>query len=364
MAQKISMNFSIFNFRHIRPVLILISLVLLLEACFRLYYFGMPAVYNFWNYSPRSNMFTNIVTQHADPDIGYVMPAYLSTHFKAKPFNTNNRGFRLVPDNSFQSSNTAQAAIKIAILGASNDMGAGVGDSEVYANVLQKNLNQLYGSQIAVDNYAVGGYKALQIEKSFWEFVHNDRPDIIVIPVYRELLNNVYQPRSLESIQPGFFNLRFKLIDFFCLNAVRKEYKDLLNFATQNKLLGNTTHWHSDTPLQSDGSKRNLLQERVIYTRLINELKTTGYQVIIVSLPMIHSSDFNYRLYQHSWDEWISTVSADLVIDRVLQLQHLMHSGNSVYPGDPHPNAYLHAITADILTEEIRPLLISRGINR
>ena len=128
-------------------------------------------------------METDLVEPGADLMV-YQLKPNLDATFKDASFTTNRWGMR---DRDYTPAR-APGTLRIALLGASYEQGAGVANHETFEAILEDSLNVVlddspYG-RIEILNFATGGYSPLQNAALVSEKVKAFQPDIVVYAVY------------------------------------------------------------------------------------------------------------------------------------------------------------------------------------
>jgi len=340
------MNLSTSSFKMLRIAIALISLFFVAEASFRYYYFGVEAIYRFWTYSPRGVTISKFVEADKNPTIGYKLSPNKRGLFKAAYLSVNSLGFR---GNSKSTIDKPAHTYRITLLGASFDMGAGVSNVQTYAYLLEQRLNNTLSQHFEIQNHAVGGYKALQIEGAFWQNVEKFKPDLILLPVYPKLFNNKSPPHQLSDLSKFCFEIRCHLQDSFLLNALRHLARDATRNLNKNRLFGNKKHWISTTTEKQQINKGQKKYNEV-FKRFINNLKAAGYKVVILRLPTLDSYTRRQRKkINRSWKQWLKEVKPTLVIDTSYEIKSRISLNDRLYLGDNHPNSRVHSLYADAI---------------
>jgi hypothetical protein len=213
-------------------------------------------------------------------------------------------------------------------------------------------------------NFASGGYKALQVEKTFWEYVRPFEPDLVLLPVHADVLSGRYRPRKLSAAGDKAFDIRYKLIDFFSLQAIRTGMRDALKSMQAKGWYGQAGHWRF-RPKPTRKKKKTgkpvmkpLVTEHEIYYRFVKDLQQQGYRVAATRLPRLETvNDKNAPAYEAHWNKWLAEAQPDLVIDTYRQLAGKIDKTDNVYPGDMHPNARVHGLYAQAIYEQLWPYL-------
>jgi hypothetical protein len=333
-------------------LLAVVGSFLLLEAVFRAWNIGPEAVYSFWNYSPRGLVLTEHVIEDPHPQLGYRLAPGSSGFFKAARFTTNSLGFRGAETGLEKKS----GVFRIAVLGASVTLGSGVTDEEVYSSQLQNRLDGVAPGKFEVLNFAVGGYKALQVQKHFWTVAEPFKPDLVLLKFDIETVGEVNQPRRLGELRNRHFELRYHLVDFFSLQAIRMWARDNLQALRRSGWYGYSGHWQYRLPDPAGKQKRT---EGSLVSTFSRELARRDYRLMILRLPDIRlrNTERAQRLSEKRWSDWQSRFTYDVVIDTNRQLAGKLSREDRIYPGELHPNARAHALYADAIFEQLWPLL-------
>jgi len=350
------MNLSTFNFKMTRMLIALLSLFLMSEAAFRVYHFGAESIYRFWEYNPRAITDSTFVDAASNPKIGYKLSANKEGRFKAASLSVNSLGFR-GDDNS--TVNKPKLTYRITLLGASIDMGAGVSNKQTYAHRLEQHLNTAFSQPIEVQNHAVGGYKALQIETSFWANVDKFKPDLILLPLHPEFFNRVYQPIHLENSHAFCFEIRCHLQNFFFLKALMSYTRDLTKGLHKIGWFGDKKHWR---PIRDNKNKKdniNSTKEGAIFKRFIDQLKEANYKVVVMRLPTLdsHSTQQKSGNANEVWDRWLNESKPTLAINTSNEIQSKISLNDSIYLGDKHPNSRVHSLYASAIFHSLSPFI-------
>lgn len=338
----------------LRVVITLISLFLVTEAGFRYYYFGAKAVYTFWEYSPRGITISKFVERDQNPKIGYRLSPNTKGLFKAAPLSVNTLGFR----GNESTINKPKHVYRIASLGPSIAMGAGVSNKQTYAKLLENRLNETFHFNIEIQNHAVGGYKALQIETSFWQNVDKFKPDLVLLPIYPRLFNNRSPSRQLKDLSSVCFEIRCHLQDYFFLNALSYFARNFTQDLQKAGLFGVEKHWQPVSKQKKSITKKPL-KDSAILKRFITDLKAAGYKVVILRLPTLesNSSKQKEKTISLTWNRWLSEANPTLVIDTSYEIESKISLNDRIYLGDNHPNSTVHSLYADAIFPSLSPFI-------
>ena len=330
----------------LRVIIALISLFLITEAGFRYYHFGVDGVFKFWEYTPRGITISKFVEHDQNPKVGYRLSPNTKGLFKAAPLSINALGFRGDESTIEKPAHT----YRIASLGPSIAMGAGVSNKQTYAQLLENRLNETFPFSIEIQNHAVGGYKALQIEASFWQSVDKFKPDLVLLPVYPKQLNQQFPPHQLRDPNDFCFEIRCHLQDYYSLNALSYLARDFTRGLQKIELFGVGKHWKPASKERQEKSKK-ILKESAILKRFITDLKAAGYKVVILRLPTLEGylTKQKERAVNLAWERWLTKNNPTLVIDTSYSVKPKISLNDKIYLGDNHPNPRVHLLYADAI---------------
>jgi hypothetical protein len=347
------MNSSIFSFRAWRMATAVIAFFLLMEAIFRIWYFGPESVYAFWRYSPEPIGSAGVVVPDTSSRIGYRMVSGQSGYFKGAPFKTNSHGFR----GGEVAIEKAHDVFRIAVLGSSVTMGWGVSNHQTWPAQLQELLDEKASGKFEVLNFAVGGYKALQIEAHFWKQVVHFNPDLVMLPLETTQLNKrVRAPKNFGEFRENkTFKLRYHLNDFFSLATIRTYAWDMLKELKQLGWYGHAPHWRvSQSSLQEDGKKMKVSRAKLV-KKFSSQLSEANMPLIVFGLPISLIMDEGERKMEKSlYQNFVNNVLAFSVYDDVA---NLIGPKDRIYPGDRHPNSRAHRLFSESIFRNIWPYL-------
>jgi len=133
--------------------------------------------------------------------------SYIGT-WKDAPFRTNSQGFR---GREFEQT-APQGTLRIALVGASYEVGAGVDDDEIFPVLIENTLNREYAGKTYANyeilNCSVGGYGMVQRTLLLEQKVMQFRPNVVLLTVYpteeTRLLNHLVNMTIAERITEPF----------------------------------------------------------------------------------------------------------------------------------------------------------------
>lgn len=331
-----------------------VGIFLLAEVAFRSYYFGLESIYKPSDYSPRAITISKFIEADPNPLIGYKLSANQKGLFKGAPLSVNSQGFR----GSEPAGNQLPPTYQISLLGASIDMGAGVSNESTYANALERQLNAALPFSIKIQNHAVGGYKAIQIEQSFWANVDKLEPNMILLPVHPMFFNKTYQPHQVDRGNSFCFEIRCHFQDFFILKLLTSYARELTLNLRKTQLFGTKNHWNSLAKKNSPFEKLNSSKEGDIFKRFIKNLRRAGYTVVVLRLPTLKTySALEEAKMNNAWNKWLNEVNPPFTIDTSGDLKPKISSSDSIYPGDMHPNQTVHSLYANAILQPLSTIL-------
>lgn len=185
--------------------------LLLAEAGLRLRYFGAQALLHPGRYSPRPIPMTGLWA-------GYGLKPASRGYFKGAPFSVNSLGLR-----GPEAGRRKPAGVyRIAVVGDSFTMGAGVSDDEAYPRRLEKLLSARCGRPFEVLNFGVGGYDFPQLLADACGRAKTFSPDMVLVG-FDELNDLPRKAGPVWSEQDKLPSLERQAPDSF-LAALASEY--------------------------------------------------------------------------------------------------------------------------------------------
>lgn len=330
-------------------IVLIVAGFLAAEMATRVALFGLDALVHPLRYSPRPNTLTDLAAPNADPVLTYRLNPGARGYFKGQRFSVNDDGFRGGPVAPAKPA----GVFRIASLGASITMGAGVADQEVYSAALAELLNGVVPGRFEVINASVGGYSARQIAVLYDQHVAKYRPDLVLFPVfysgYQALDDAVpvsYPP--LQSFVPARTDLRGYLLDSFLYQGLRETARAWLN-----------SRLAVDWPVRGRPVPKAPPTIADELAKFVAQRHAEGVPVCLLVLHRINEepppSDARYR---HRIEEWVHAHPGSCLIDTVPALRGEVGIDDRVYWGDNHPNARVHGLYA----KEIFRALTNAGL--
>ncbi|MEO8506761.1 MAG: SGNH/GDSL hydrolase family protein [Betaproteobacteria bacterium] len=330
-------------------IVLIVAGFLAAEMVTRVALFGFDALVHPLRYSPRPNTLTDLAATNPDPVLTYRLNPGASGYFKGRRFSVNDGGFRGAP----LAPPKPAGVFRIASLGASITMGAGVADQEVYSAALAELLDGVAPGRFEVINASVGGYSARQIAALYDQHVAKYRPDLVLFPVfysgYQALDDAVpltYPP--LQSFFPARTDLRGYLLDSFLYQGLREMARTWLG-----------SRLSVDWPVRGRPVPPAPPTTADELAKFVAQRHAEGIPVCLLVLHRINEeppqSDAQYR---RRIEEWVRAHPGSCLVDTVPALRGRVGIDDRVYWGDNHPNARIHRLYA----EEILRALTHAGL--
>ncbi len=325
-----------------------ILFIVLGEVYFRVSYFGMKGLLNYWQYLP-VGFGHSLANLEYDDETFTGVKANSSGMLKGGYIEFNELGFR-DKERAFVKQ---EDVLRIMLIGSSVSMGPGVDQGENYAALLDSEISEFLGRRAEVINLSRAGYRMRDYIRVLSEFGSKFNPDIYIIEDYGY---RDRQPLSLEG------NSRYNTIKTimshpgylcFFIHALEREFipylkemfyiKEWRNYYNRKKRGGAKT---------ASKSEKKHQRERLIddYYKKIKIL-TGEKEVFIVSLrPMRNLSEsleplsdvkkacekYGFR-HINTYSENYGSKDKEMII----------------YVGDRHPNEEAHQIYANSILKSL-----------
>lgn len=245
--------------------------------------------------------------------------------FKLKHLSTNQHGMR---DKDYMLQKP-EDTYRIALLGGSYEMGAGVGDNENYESVAEDLLNNRYDRKFEILNFAVGGYHLIENVYNTKFNVLRFKPDALI-----------YTAHSNE-----FYRMKSRLIDLFT-SKVEIEDPFLRKIKSKSGIKSRMCRLEKDNRLKP--YIKSIIEWG--YNTIANDCKTNGIKPIWVYVPALGDGD-----YDPDFDV-VSSIAKEAGFEIII-LKDLFKDHNFknliVAPWDYHPNSNGHRIIGNKLFKEI-----------
>lgn len=353
MARNREESSSTSSFKGVRAGLAVAACLLLLEAGFRLHYFGVEALLHPVAYNPVGFLRTGFVEVDPDPAVAWRIRPSATGVFKGARFSSNEHGLRSPPVGKEK----PPGEYRIAVLGASVTMGSGVDDEEVYARRLQALLDRDYPGRFRVINFAVGGYELNQIIAAYERVVKPFSPDIVLLPMtvraFLERTKTVQWPLSFAWFEPT--ELRSYMEHFFISLALRKWFSE---FAGAHL----STDWRKLAPAAEESKFSTIDYESVKTTELLlpflEKRSAEDVDVVITLLKSPWDLPEPYRRAAlHVVRKELENVDRVSLIDTAEHIARDITLADTVYYGEKHPDATVHEEFARAIYQGLLPLL-------
>ena len=346
MALKPTATSFISNFRAARIGLLVLVPVLLFAADFRVHYFGPDGLLQAPAYSPADGRDRNLFDLHQDARIGWTLKPDLETRFKGASFTTNRHGFRT---SDYEVAKTRDV-IRIAVLGRSVTMGAGVADDEVYPARLQAMLDEQHPGRFEVLNLAVGGYHFPQMAAIYEEYVAALEPDLLLVPMTPALSIGMVSEYPHPWPQRVWGDLRPILAHSFVYEALRQALGDWIraNLASD---------WRQRVRRNRAGLPRSV-SVRGLLEHFVRRRQQEDVPVVVVMLKVNWAlSEGHQRSIVQQNRQWLNAYSNAALIDTTTALKGRVGGSDYIYYGDDHPNPKVHDLYAQLIYASLPPLL-------
>lgn len=314
-------------------ILVLSSILsfILLEVSYRYFIFGSESL----NYEKMSSVtplgLSGLIEPSRDPEIIYQLKSNLDTYFKMARFKTNSKGLRDKEYSMAKPKNT----IRVAVVGDSLTMPAGVNIEDAYHSILEEEFNRSCPTKnFEFINFAVGGYNLSQ----YWAVIRKKAmdwdPDMLLIGFCEyndfeippdKLFKGTYKVK--EKGNPFFFrSFAIRSLEQFFKNIGKKD------MAKNRRIDDNST----------------FTEEQVNYMRKLFSMigafsRGKKIPIVVVNLGITPSG-------QNELDS-IVTNSGLYYLDATSSFEGAKISEYSIYPTDNHPNSKANLVFASVIRE-------------
>ena len=275
-----------------------------------------------------------------DPLIGHVHGPNRKAHLMGVDVATNSKGLR---DREIPYDRTP-GTLRVVMVGDSGTLGWGVGPEQTYAKLLEGMLAEK-GIKAEVVNTGIGNFKAIQKVEYFLTETYKYNPDLVVF---------AYSANDAEILPPR------RAPDVFtrnCLSCVFIAGR----FDTLMRRFSARPDWTEFyLGLYQDGKAAGWLETKAHLKKLRDYCKAHGIDLLIVNIPEYHDVQ-NYAL--QSISDLAEKMAAEYGIEFVDSLAWMRTVDSPklwVSPGDPHPNALGHQLTAQAIFSKLYPMAQAR----
>lgn len=298
---------------------------LILEQTIRFYLFGADSLSYFKMKSVGSMGHTGYLQKSNLPDVVYEFKPGIDSYFKLVGFKTNSQGLR---DKEYSLEKPANT-FRVAVIGGSFTVPAGVEIDEAFHSILESRLNQEFPDlSYEFINFGVSGYRINNKIATLKHKALKYNPDLILF---------ILDGSQFTEDEEKEFNPKSKKNQFF--------QSFIYKLISKNKLFKNDNK-HQEF---LDKHKAGLNQLDLILKELSNISKKNNVPVCIVVL------DHDYTHYELSGE-----------IKQLAEMNNLYHSNTipsfqdtnirdlTIYNIDIHPNAEANRIFADAIYNDLK----------
>jgi hypothetical protein len=303
----------------------------LLEISYRYIIFGSDSL----NYEKMNSVtplgLSGLIEPSRDREIVYQLKPNLNTYFKMARFKTNSKGLRDKEYSMTKPKNT----IRVAVVGDSLTMPAGVNIEDAYHSILEEEFNtSCPRKSYEFINFAVGGYYLSQYWAVIRKKVMDWDPDMILIGFCEyndfeippdKLFEGTYKVK--EKGNPFFFQS-------FAIRSLKQFFKNLGKKDTDKNqgIDGNST----------------LTEQQVDYMHRVFSM--IGALSMEKKIPIVVANLGITPSEQHEL-EAIVTNSGLYYVDPTHSFEGAEISEHSIFPTDNHPNTKANLVIANVIRE-------------
>jgi hypothetical protein len=304
---------------------------ILFEISYRFIIFGSDSL----NYEKMNSVaplgLSGLIEPSRDREILYQLKPNLNTYFKMARFKTNSQGLR---DRGY-SMPKPKETIRVAVVGDSFTLPAGVDIEDAYHSILEEELNaRCPQNTYEFINFAVGGYYLNQ----YWAVIEKEvmkwDPDIILIGFCK--YNDYEIPPSKLFEKP--YKVKEKGHPFFFQSFAIRSLKQFIKNLGKKDINKNQ---------RIDGNS-TFAQEQVDY--MIEIFSKIGSFGIEKRIPIVVANLGITPDEQHELES-IVTNSSLYYVDLTPSFEGTKISEYSIFPTDNHPNSKANLVFANVLKE-------------
>lgn len=317
-------------------ILVLSSILsfILLEVSYRYFTFGSDSL----NYEKMSSVtplgLSGLIEPSRDSEIVYQLKPNLDTYFKMARFKTNSQGLRDKEYSMAKPTNT----IRVAVVGDSLTMPAGVNIEDAYHSKLEEEFNSTCpNKKFEFINFAVGGYYLRQYWAVIRKKVIDWDPDMILVG-FCEYNDFEIPPAALFE---GTYKVKRKGNPFFFQSFAIRSFEQFFKNIAKNGMD------------KSQGIDRNstFTEEQLDYMRKIFSMlgafsRDKRIPIVVVNLGITPSG-------QNELDTIVKNSGLHFV-DATAPFQGTKISEYSIYPTDNHPNSKANLVFAAVIREYLK----------
>lgn len=311
-----------------RIVLVLLAVLLpavAIEQTYRIYLFGWAA----WSYrridSVHDLWTSGLIRAADDREIAFELRPGLDTYFKLATFRTNAQGLR---DGEY-ARERPPGAVRIAVVGSSFTMPAGVSLEDAWHHVLEQRLDAGAPGRVhQAINFAVGGYSARQELAVLKSKVFAYQPQLVLFEFTTHTPYLVYpdafytRPYTVEPRTHPFWTS-------FVLQRIRSRFAGIAP---------------DRTPYPED----RLTHMDAVMREAAAVAMGNGVPLCFVILNMHQGNAANAKALAQ-----LAQRHAQCVVDTTPAFAGIDLADLVIYPTDPHPNPRAHRIFAEVIAPHV-----------
>jgi hypothetical protein len=309
--------------------------LVLAELAIRCYVFGLDAFSYSQMASLRSLGRSGLLQPSPHAELHYELRPDLRTRYELTEFDTNSRGLR----DAEYSLHKPAGTLRVAVVGDSFTMAAGVPIEDAYHSVLERRLNEASnGLRYEFINFAVGGYYLTQYLATIRWKVLEYEPDVILLGFYP---GNDSQPPPAELDRP--FRVKRTSNGFFKLHAFSL-LGDVWKYGVLPRMRGAVRTAEPDPEAQR--------REREYVDRMFGEIGALvgehGIPLVVVFVNNVPSDARQVRE--------LASKHGFAFIDASAGFAGTAIGDVSIYLTDKHPNGKANRIFADAIHAGMKAL--------
>lgn len=320
----------------VKVSVVVVVTFLALEQATRVYLFGLGS-FNFFKMNSIHHMGdSGLIRPSAYPKLIYELKPNMDVYFKMARFKTNSQGLRDKEYSLEKPPNT----FRVAVLGDSSSMPAGVDIEDAYHTVLEDRLNaESSGTSYEFINFAVAGYDPKQYLATLKHKALNYDPDLVLFcmcaPVENFHNKEHYQqqykvkPRSYPFFK-SFFLGRIK-------NGINPYFK-------------NKSGKPRVEPEKTDSSGPTALQKtRMVFSKLGKISRARDIPVCVVILQHFAGQPKVHKIVKDSASKYGLYITSTYPA-----FKNRRFSQYVIYKTDGHANAKANKIFADVIYDYLK----------
>lgn len=308
---------------------------IVLEAAYRVYLFGWASFSMPRLNSVKSLGYAELLQTSPDPDLMFEFKSNLATYYKLARFETNSAGQR---DKEYSKSKPDKT-VRVAVIGDSFTMPAGVAIEDAYHSLLEDRFNARGdGMTYEFINFAVGGYNLKQYHAMLAKRALAYDPDVVLIGFCAR--NDSHIPTrertNFEDKKRGY--------PFFESFA----WKRLMARVGRNR--ARPTGGAREPALRKGTPEEEAAYMEDVFSRIRRIAEDNSLQVVVAYIDVLPTDDDAVR----------RIVEADGMrfVNATTPFEGTNPRDFRIYRGDSHPNAKANRIFADRIYE----LLVSEKL--